>query len=222
MGFYMPAVLVKDAQRHGLRIKPIDIQVSEWACTIEHEEDGSLSMRLGLGYAKSLRKVSAEAIALSRLESGPFRSVEDLALRVPALNRKELNRLASIGALNNLDGIGHRRDALWQVERAGKLEGPLLRQDSSILREESDSLPLIQMNTEERLIADYSGTGLTIGKHPMEYRRTALCRERILSAEELRNRTNGELVKAAGMVIARERQKASSLFRWRMRRESQT
>ena len=56
MGFYAPAVLVKDAQRHGLRVKPIDVQVSEWHCTIEHESDGALSLRLGLGYAKGLRE----------------------------------------------------------------------------------------------------------------------------------------------------------------------
>ena len=62
MGFYMPAVLVKDAQRHGLRVKPIDIQVSEWACTIEHEPSGSLSLRMGLGYAKGLRQRAAEAL----------------------------------------------------------------------------------------------------------------------------------------------------------------
>ena len=62
MGFYSPAVLVKDAQRHGLRVKPIDIQVSEWECTVEHEPDGALAMRLGLGYAKGLRKQAAEAL----------------------------------------------------------------------------------------------------------------------------------------------------------------
>src|SRR5262249_61762637 len=62
MGFYSPAVLVKDAQRHGLRVKPIDVEISEWACKVEHESDGSLSMRLGLNYAKGLRKESAEAL----------------------------------------------------------------------------------------------------------------------------------------------------------------
>jgi error-prone DNA polymerase len=205
MGFYMPAVLVKDAQRHGLRIKPIDVQVSDWACTIEHEEDGSLSMRLGLRYAKGLRRLSADAIALSRLERGPFNSAEDLVLRVPSLNRKELALLAGIGAFNKLDGIRHRRDALWRVERAGKPEGLLLRQESESLREDSDALPLLQMTNGERLMADYAGTGLTVGKHPMEYRRSALCSQRILSAEELRNSKDGEYVKAAGLVIARQR-----------------
>jgi error-prone DNA polymerase len=205
MGFYMPAVLVKDAQRHGLRVRPIDIQVSDWACTIEHEADGSLSLRMGLGYAKGLRRQSAEAVVAARSQCGHFRSAEDLALRVPMLNRKELTLLARAGALNKLDGIEHRRDALWQVERAGKPEGPLLRQNSDWLREESDALPLAQMNTEERLVADYAGTGLTVGKHPMHYRRQDLRSSNVLSASELRQRRDGEYVKAAGCVIARQR-----------------
>jgi error-prone DNA polymerase len=205
MGFYMPAVLVKDAQRHGLRVRPIDIQVSDWACTIEHEVDGALSLRMGLGYAKGLRRQSAEAVVETRSRDGHFRSAEDLALRVPVLNRKELTLLARVGALNKLDGIEHRRDALWQVERAGKLEGPLLRQNSDWLREASDSLPLAQMNIEERLVADYAGTGLTIGKHPMHYRRQELQSRNVLSAIELRCCQDGQFVKAAGCIIARQR-----------------
>jgi len=205
MGFYMPAVLVKDAQRHGLRVRPIDIQVSDWACTIEHEADGALSLRMGLGYAKGLRRQSTEAIVATRSRDGHFHSAEDLALRVPVLNRKELTLLARVGALNKLDGIEHRRDALWQVERAGKLEGPLLRQNSDWLREASDALPLAQMNTEERLVADYAGTGLTVGKHPMHYRRQELRLRNVLSAVELRRCRDGQFVKAAGCVIARQR-----------------
>lgn len=205
MGFYMPAVLVKDAQRHGLRVKPIDVQVSEWACTIEQESNGSLSLRMGLGYAKCLRRQSSESISKTRRMDGPFRSAEDLVLRVPSLNRKELTLLARIGALNTLDGIAHRRDALWQVERAGRLEGPLLRQESDWLREDLVSLPLQQMNTEERLVADYGGTGLTIGKHPMAYRRSELRQQRILSAQELRECKDGDYVRTAGCIIARQR-----------------
>ena len=205
MGFYMPAVLVKDAQRHGLSVRPIDIQVSDWACTIEHEGAGALSLRMGLGYARGLRRQSAVAVVATRSQDGHFRSAEDLSLRVPQLNRKELTLLARVGALNKLDGIEHRRDALWQVERAGKLEGPLLRQNSDSLRETSDALPLKQMNTEERLVADYAGTGLTVGKHPMHYRRQELQSRNVLSAAELRLCRDGEFVRAAGCVIARQR-----------------
>ena len=205
MGFYSPAVLVKDAQRHGLRVKPIDIQVSEWHCTVEHESNGTLSLRLGLGYARRLTRRSADALVQSRRQGGCFHSLEDLAQRVPLLNRKELTRLAQIGALNQLDGVGHRRDALWQVERAGKLEGPLLRHDSQSLREDSAIRPLQQMNIEERLVADYAGTGLTVGKHPMHYRRPELRCSNILSAEELRTRRDGEFVRVAGCIVARQR-----------------
>jgi error-prone DNA polymerase len=205
MGFYSSAVLVKDAQRHGLRVKPIDVQASDWPCTIEHESDGTLSLRIGLGYAKSLPRQSAEALVASRRAEGPFLSAEDLVQRVPALNRRGLTRLAQIGALNRLDDIRHRRDALWQVERAGKLEGPLLRHDSEWLREESAVLPLQQMTVEERLVADYAGTGLTVDKHPMYRRRPELRRQGVRSAEELKNCRNGEFVRTAGCVIARQR-----------------
>ena len=205
MGFYMPAVLVKDAQRHGLRVKPIDVQVSEWGCTIEHESDGTLSMRLGLRYAKGLRKHAGDALVESRLRDGLFQSTEDLALRVQLLNRKELTLLARIGTLNRLGGIAHRRDALWQVERAGTPEGPLLKQSGEGLREDSEAQPLRQMKTEERLAADYAGTGLTTGNHPMFYRRAELNRQGVLSAQQLRQRQDGEFVKTAGCVIARQR-----------------
>ena len=205
MGFYTPAVLVKDAQRHGLRVKPIDVQISDWACTVERELDSSLSLRMGLGYAKGLRRQAAEAIVTSRTVFGSFRSAEDIAQRVPSLNRKELTLLARIGALNNLGGIEHRRDALWQVERAGRLEGPLLRQKSEWLREESDALTLPPMNTQERLVEDYRGTGLTVGRHPMYYRRAGLTSAGILSAQDLRAHKDGEYVRTAGCVIARQR-----------------
>jgi error-prone DNA polymerase len=205
MGFYSPAVLVKDAQRHGLRVRPIDVQASDWPCTVEHESDGTLSLRIGLGYAKGLTKQSAETLVASRRNDGRFLSAEDLARRVPVLNRKELTRLAQIGALNQLDDIRHRRDALWQVERAGKPEGPLLRQAGESLREDSVARPLQQMNVEERLVADYAGTGLTVGRHPMYYHRPELRRSNILSAQELHTRRDGEFVRVAGCIIARQR-----------------
>lgn len=205
MGFYSPAVLVKDAQRHGLRVKPIDVQVSDWQCAIEHEPGGALSLRMGLGYAKGLRKSSADLLLGSRLKHGIFRSAEDLTARVPSLNRKELRLLAQIGALNTLNTIAHRRDALWQVERAGKMEGPLLQQSGDGLQDEVLSSPLQQMTVSERLIADYSGTGLTTDRHPMYHRRQDLQRQGVLSAKELKRCRDGTLVRAAGCVIARQR-----------------
>lgn len=205
MGFYSAAVLVKDAQRHGLRVKPIDVQTSDWPCTVEHESDGSLSLRMGLGYAKRMRNLSAEALVTSRMQDGPFCSTEDLALRVPSLDRKELILLARIGALNKVDGITHRRDALWQVERAGKMEGPLFRQRSEWLKDDSEAFPLQQMTIDERLVADYASTGLTTDKHPMYRRRAELRRQGVRTADELRHCRDGEFVRAAGCIIARQR-----------------
>src|SRR5438477_3669353 len=122
MGFYSPATLVKDAQRHGLKVKPIDITKSDWLCTIE---DGA--MRVGTRYVRGMRESVAHAAVAERARS-PFTSVEDLARRVPELQKRELILLAEVGALNFLTPRQriHRRDALWQVERACRRTGPLL------------------------------------------------------------------------------------------------
>ena len=217
MGFYMPAVLVKDAQRHGLRVKPVDVAVSSWQCTVEHEPAGSVSLRLGLMYVKGMRRSSAEILVETREQSGrPYADVEDLARRVPVLNRRELSQLARIGALNALGDVTHRRDAVWQVEQAVRPVGPLFRSEThtsedsisavtDVVRNNKAPSPLRQMTTEERVVADYGGTGLTIGHHPMHYRRTELRAAGILSARELQTLRDGVWVRAAGCVIARQR-----------------
>jgi error-prone DNA polymerase len=203
MGFYAPAVLVKDAQRHGLRVKPVDVQRSEWVCTLENEADGSISLRVGMNYAKGMRQTSAEALVSERIQDGPFRSVDDLARRVAVLNRKELVLLARIGALNSLGDVEHRRDALWQVEQAGRPVGPLLRDAASM--DTDASMPLKRMTTNERLSADYAGTGLTTGPHPLAYHREAFGRAGLVSADDLTRLPNHHYVRAAGCVIARQR-----------------
>ena len=204
MGFYAPAVLIKDAQRHGLRVHPLCVQRSDWLCTLEHESDGSLSIRIGLNYAKGLRKAAGEALLSSRNAQGAFRSVDELALRVPELSRKELVLLAQIGAMNSISDVAHRRDALWQVEQAGRPVGPLLR--TTAARNSTPArMPLKQMTTDERLSADYAGTGLTCGPHPMTYHRAALRQRGYRSADELAQCGNNIFVRVAGCVIARQR-----------------
>ena len=202
MGFYSPAVLIKDAQRHGLRVRPIDVQRSCWLCTLETEPDGSLTLRIGLNYVKGLRQSSAEALLEARA-SDFFANVDQLAARVPELNRKELVALASVGALNPLDQVEHRRDALWQVEQAGRPVGPLLRSAGQI--QTSASNPLQMMTTDERVSADFAGTGLTSGPHPMAWQRARLRQQGILSATELENLGSNRAVRIAGCVIARQR-----------------
>jgi error-prone DNA polymerase len=217
MGFYSPAVLVKDAQRHGLRVKPVDVQRSGWACELEPEEDGTLSLRLGLRYVRGLRQATAEAMVRTRLCLGSFRSVEEMSRRVPGMNRREMVQLARVGALNWIGGAGNRRDALWQVEEACREVGPLLRDsvethpwlDKTGPRmghpHPGETGVLRAMTTRERLVADYAGSGLTVGPHPMAFERERLRKMRVRTAEELRLGANGSAVRAAGSVIARQR-----------------
>jgi len=218
MGFYAPAILIKDAQRHGLRVLPVDVMKSDWQCTVGSgfqpaaglppgAPRGSAAaarkgcptqphLRLGLRYAKGLREEAGRAIVRAR----PFTSVDDLALRVPELRKDEINRLAEIGALNSLDRL-HRRDALWQAQRAILPVGPLLEP----LEEKGASSPLAAMQTEERLWADYRGTGLTIGRHPMAYRRAEMNALGVTLAVDLAGVPDGRLVRIAGSVIVRQR-----------------
>jgi error-prone DNA polymerase len=211
MGFYSPATLVKDAQRHGLKVKPIDVMCSQWDCTLEHQsESASLTaeaaativLRMGLCYVCGLQQHTAEALLMARRQR-PFTSTEDLTRRVPQLSRANLAMLARIGALNHISPQTqlHRRDALWQIEKAARPVGPLLRD----VVEDDTASPLYRMETEERLVADYHGTGLTVGPHPMAYQRKALRSMGILSAAELREMPHGKPAVVAGCVITRQR-----------------
>jgi len=203
MGFYSPATLVQDAQRHGLKIKPIDVTKSDWSCTIESAEEGSfLAVRLGMRYVKGMRESVARKIVEERART-PFISIHDLTLRVPELQKRELVLLAEVGALNFLDSEHriHRRDALWQVERACRRTGPLLE---NIPAPDGGS-PLEQMTGEERLVADFHGTGMTVGPHPMAYYRVELNAMGVLRAADLASIRNGAYVRIAGAVIARQR-----------------
>jgi error-prone DNA polymerase len=205
MGFYSPATLVQDAQRHGLKVLPIDITKSDWLCTLEIKRSPNspnFAVRLGMRYVKGMRESVARAIVDQRKQR-PFTSITDLARRIPELQKRELIFLAEIGALNFLDPDVHihRRDALWQVERAGRRTGVLLE----IIEEPDHRSPLDQMTLEERLVADYHGTGLTVGKHPMAYYRDEMNAVGILCAADLANVSNGTYVRIAGAVIARQR-----------------
>jgi error-prone DNA polymerase len=255
MGFYRPATIVKDAQRHGLKILPIDVMWSEWSCTLEPVVSSRFSvpssavgqapaLRIGLRYARGLREEAARTLVHQR-SLAAFTSIRDLVHRVPELRKDELNTLAEIGALNSVgypprrhgdtektgkpnkefnkalqstiknqqstissvspclrgEKVFHRRDALWQVERAVRHSGPLLDE----LSEPDVQSPLRPMNEEERLVADFRGTGLTVGPHPMAYHRAQMTSLGIRRASELRNIPNGQPVRIGGGVIARQR-----------------
>jgi error-prone DNA polymerase len=211
MGFYSAATLIKDAQRHGLKVKTIDVLHSEWFCSLELHEPSQHTanqekpiLRLGLCYARGLRQEAGEAIANAR-KRAPFTSVHDLARQVPELRKSELVALAQIGALNSLgDNTTHRRDAIWQAEHAGRITGPLFRSAPDD-QEQHPQSPLFRMNTEERLVADFRGTGVTVGPHPMAYHRAYLHAMGIARAIDLQSLPGNRTVSIAGCVIARQR-----------------
>jgi error-prone DNA polymerase len=256
MGFYQPFTIVKDAQRHGLQVKPVDVTKSDWLCTLE--EDSPMSnvqrpmsktedkhaLRLGLRYVKGLHEEAGQAIVRARNEA-PFISIDDLQHRVPELRKDELRKLAAVGALNfiqanpksNVQGptskteespksnvqrpksvnrqksetldIGHwtldkavtRRDALWQVERVARPAGELYEE----LHEQDSNSPLMPMTRPERMDADFRGTGLTIGRHPVAYRRAELSELGASRAIDLQQLRDGSIVKVGGWVIVRQR-----------------
>ena len=255
MGFYSPATIVKDAQRHGLKLLPVDVTKSEWNCTLETvvgrqsfvvsqtgptdnigleandqrpttNDENVVALRMGLRYVRGLREEAARSLLLERMRA-PFISIHDLARRVPELRRDELTTLAEIGALNAVSSFEfqvsressrvrashlkpetrnskpalHRRDALWQVERAARPSGPLLENQP----EPDERSPLARMNHEERLVADFHGTGLTVGPHPMAYRRAWLNAMGIRRACELRDLPTGKRLRIGGCVITRQR-----------------
>jgi error-prone DNA polymerase len=304
MGFYHPSTLVKDAQRRGVRFQPIDVQLSDWGCTVE--SDGAV--RLGLRYVSGLREEVGKAIASVRLKpasrsvrlqpdhlrlqpddlicpkcgcddpsmiehaaSGTtaasrtpearspapaayfcnncshdwvpgtrqqrrFASLDELVART-GLRRDEVVTLADIGALNS---FGYdRRAALWQAERivrpSGELFTPARSTDEPVAdiaawlgpssdlalareieavdtapRDESAGddeavCPLKPMTEAERLVADYAGTGLTVGRHPMALRRHELSMRGVMRAVDIRTARQGRRVRVAGMVITRQR-----------------
>jgi error-prone DNA polymerase len=218
MGFYQPDTLVRDAQRHGLKVKPIDVTCSNWLCQLE-KSGQTFCVRLGMRFVKGLRGDVALKIVSERAIR-PFSSIHDLKLRVPMIQKTELATLAEIGALNFIGAKKvHRRDALWQIERASRRPGPLLEnveekgmeiKGKTVELEAAQApsailSPLAAMTGEERLVADFRGTGLTVGLHPMGHHRAEMKRRGVRSAMELLNLPNGMHVRIAGGVITRQR-----------------
>jgi error-prone DNA polymerase len=201
MGFYAPATLVKDAQRHGLHFNPIDVTRSDWLCSIE-EENGERRVRLGMNYVKGLREQPARAILAARAQA-PFASIQDLVDRVPELRQDELRKLSEIGALNFITASPtHRRAALWDSELAIRPTGPLFANPQPPI---PNPAPLAPMNASERLNSDFRRTHLTIGKHPMAFHREKLNALGVTPAAQLKFVHNGRVVRTAGCIICRQR-----------------
>lgn len=201
MGFYHPATLVKDAQRHGVEVRPIDVLKSDWRCTWEKVEQprrgqAKGALRLGLRYVRGLHAQIGARIELTRRHKA-FSSLDDLARRA-ALPDEALRRLAFAGALA---GFGlTRRGALWQAARLERPTGPLFDDHG----DESES-PLPEMSPLEETVADFNSAGLTVGPHPIAYARAELDRQGVTRNAELDKVPSGQEVRFAGAVIVRQR-----------------
>jgi len=191
MGFYHAATIVKDAQRHALRVLPVDVGCSEWLtrpCDVR-------AVRLGLRCVKGLRERAAHALIAARA-ARPFASPMDAARRA-GLDREELANLAAIGAFAALGAT--RRSTLWTVARVDP--GPLFDEVPG----QRSASPLVEMSAEERMVADYGGTGVTVGPHPMALRRPELVTLGVTCANDLEARADRTRVRVAGSVIVRQR-----------------
>jgi len=196
MGFYAPAQLVRDARAHGVEVRPVEVNASDWEATLEPDEDGQPALRLGLALVRGLSRQGAHRVVEER-RSRPFDSVQSLAVRA-RLDRGDLDALTAAGALAGL--AGHRHRAAWS---SSGVERPLpLLPEPAI----AEGLPMLRAPSEgENIVADYRALGLTLGRHPLALLRGRLAAAGWLTAAELWERSPGERVRTGGIVVTRQR-----------------
>jgi error-prone DNA polymerase len=222
MGFYAPAQLVADAKRHGVEVRPPDVTVSEWDCTLEKvgsdstftgagaKEDAAQKwsltllspvLRLGLRLVRGLTEAGAKRIVEARHERA-FADVADLAHRA-RLDHRDLTALADGDALASL--AGHRHEAVWNVAGVERL--PALLAGSAF----DEAEPTLRAPTEgQDIVADYRRLGLTLRRHPLALLRPQLRTRRLATSEDIRAAPHGRIVRTAGIVIGRQRPDTAS------------
>ena len=207
LGFYGPSQLVRDAQRHGVQVRPVDVLYSDWDCTLEPGADTTTdtdrpagappqpAVRLGLRLVSGLSQTLAQRISTFRQQRA-FHSTQDLALRC-ALDRAALKALASADALCSLSG--HRRQQVWDV--CALQPAPQLLQGVPV-----HEVPLVLPAAAqgEEVVFDYAATGLSLRAHPLHLLRAALAPLRLRSAAQMQHYPSGRLVRACGIVIMRQ------------------
>ncbi len=200
MGFYAPAQIVRDAVEHDVAVRAIDVNASQWDCTLEPTA-ADLALRLGLRQITGFRPAWAEALVIARAD-GAFISIESLARRA-RLPERALRLLADADAFGSI-GLG-RRDALWEVRRTPAASLPLFAAaEAAELGTESDAeLPV--MSQAEHVVADYQMTRLSLKAHPMSFLRPILKADGVLSCAETSATRNGLRVRTAGIVLVRQR-----------------
>jgi error-prone DNA polymerase len=196
MGFYGPAQLLADARRHGVEVRPVDVNMSDCDCTLERRaEDGLLAVRLGWSTVKGLSKIAAEAVVRER-HGGPFSSYGDFVART-GLTTAALSRLAAADAFRSLDLT--RRPAYWMSLGPTPTE-PLF----AGLPDEAPP-PLPRLSLAQEVVHDYHAQGLSLRGHPFASLRAALDAQKVVSASALQSLKANRRYRVAGLVLVRQR-----------------
>jgi error-prone DNA polymerase len=207
MGFYAPAQLVRDAQAHGIEVRPVDVNHSRWDCALEPTRDPRrLAVRLGLRMVHSLSNTDAAMIPIARAEQ-PYSSIEDLRRRA-GLPVSALEHLAQADAFGSLGD--DRREALWTIEGMADEVLPLFaaadKRERAIQPEVIEpEVELVPMTEGREVVEDYRSIGLTLRRHPLFFLRQELTERRILSCSDLHQLRDGQRVTVAGLVLVRQK-----------------
>lgn len=199
MGFYAPAQLVRDARDHGVEVRPIDVNFSDWDCTLEKTETpGHSAVRLGLRMVAGLSENDGKTIVKAR--GSDYQSPGEIAMRADC-GRLALNRLAQADAFGSMKL--QRRQALWEVSALDGKMPPLFRGAQKHLFDEPETcLPMASPSQD--VVQDYRATGLTLRSHPMKFLRSQLRAKRVTTALEVKQAANNKMVTVAGLVLFRQ------------------
>ncbi|CRM67004.1 Error-prone DNA polymerase [Pseudomonas sp. 37 R 15] len=197
MGFYSPDQILQDARRHRLQIRPVDVQASDWDCSLEPIDGEQPAIRLGLRMISGFREDDGRRIEAVR-QCRAFSDIADLDART-GLDARAQALLADAGALRGL--AGNRHQARWQVSGVQTQLGLFAGLPSP---DEAD-VALPQPTVGEDLHADYATLGTTLGPHPLTLLRAELRKRRCRSSQELLSVEHGRNVSVAGLVTGRQR-----------------
>jgi error-prone DNA polymerase len=209
MGFYAPAQLVRDARDHGIEVRPVDVNVSDWDNTLERAQDGSLALRLGFREVAGCRQQDAASLINAR--GAGYRTLHEL-WRKSGLGPAALETLAKADAFGSL--FIDRRRALWQIHALDNGQMPLFDPDDaspaaqdwpSHIPAEDLAAPLPEMSLGEHVLEDYHAIGLSLRAHPVALLRAPLDRLGVAPNKTLATAKDGTRIKVAGLVLVRQR-----------------
>ena len=197
MGFYQPAQIIIDAKKHGVEVRPVDINYSLWDNTLEEKSGRYCALRLGFRQVKSLRQDDIDI--LLNAEKKMYNSINDL--RDMGLPAAALEKLADADAFRSI-GLD-RRQALWEVTTKDRPYAMFTGQPAADAKDENVTLPV--MSASEHVVHDYAATSLSLKAHPVSFIREKLSQLHIVSTNALAAGKDGDHVKVAGLVLVRQR-----------------